>query len=661
MMRRVSCAALFTTFAVFSVSSIHANNIDGAWSQVKPWPLISVHAVMMPDGRVLTYGSDGAGRQTAYFIYDIWDPQDNSHVTLPNTTKTDIFCGSQVVLPQGGSVYLAGGDNWTGTSTTNTGNNNTAIFDYGSRTLTRANNLNRARWYSSSTVLLNGEIYIQGGNGGAGYPEVRDINGNFRLLNTALTTNVAWQYPRNFVAPNGQVFGFDANGYMYYVNPAGTGSIQMLGRLPAGVRSSRSSAAMFRPGRILQFGGASAQAVVIDITGTTPTVTATQPLSSTRVLVNAAILPDGTVLATGGSEVYNTLTGVNNHAEIWDPTSGQWHVGAEGALARLYHSVSLLLQDGSVLVGGGGAAGPLTNLNAEIYYPPYLFDASGARAQRPTILTAPETVDVGAILHFQVGSTDQIARVTMVKTGSVTHSWNMDQRFVELTFEAQGSAISAQTAARAAHVPPGFYHVFAINEAGVPSESKLVRVNIASDLNPAITPSLSPLADRSSPKDVSVQLQLVASDPNEDPLGYSASGLPQGLSLNRSTGLISGTPTKAGSFQVVVSVSDGVNAATDSLRWTIVEQLPLVLEPPENPGPALAGSAVTFSATATNGINTRYRWYFDDGTAATAWSASAAITHTFAAPGIYYVTVTAVDDRGISRSENVVQVVHLST
>ncbi len=41
-------------------------NVDGMWSPVYPWPLISVHSVLMPDGRVLTYGSDLTGQQTGH-------------------------------------------------------------------------------------------------------------------------------------------------------------------------------------------------------------------------------------------------------------------------------------------------------------------------------------------------------------------------------------------------------------------------------------------------------------------------------------------------------------------------------------------------------------------------------------------------------------------
>jgi hypothetical protein len=115
---------------------------------------------------------------------------------------------------------------------------------------------------------------------------------------------------------------------------------------------------MFRPGRILQFGGKSNGAVVVDITGGSPTVTTTQSPASWRRHTNATILADGTVLATGGSEIRNELTNVAYSADIWNPTTGQWSQGATEVRARLYHSTALLLPDASVLVGGGGNPGP---------------------------------------------------------------------------------------------------------------------------------------------------------------------------------------------------------------------------------------------------------------------------------------------------------------
>ena len=291
--RCISLLFAVLTVALAAVPPAAANNTVGAWSPVKPWPLIAVHAVLMPDGRVLTYGTKASGQQTAIEIYDVWDPAgglDAGHTTLPNTSGTDLFCSSQLVLPAGGTGLHRrrrqldrhrhdehGQQQQQPDSTT------------AARRSPRQANMNRARWYSSSTTLLNGETYIQGGSGGSDRPEVREASGAFRLLTGANTGSLDFMYPRNFIAPDGRVFGYDSAGRMYYVNPAGAGSIATAGQF-SGPTGSDSSAAMFRPGRILQFGGNTSGALVIDINGATPAVSTTQSLSARRRLVNATIL-----------------------------------------------------------------------------------------------------------------------------------------------------------------------------------------------------------------------------------------------------------------------------------------------------------------------------------------------------------------------------------
>ena len=163
------------------------SNKLGAWSSglfpnqpMATWPLIPIHAVLLGNGELLTYGTGldpdsvpyNPTQQTGYFIYDVWDPGagpqltlPGSHFTLKHTTGTDLFCSAQIVLPQSGDVLMAGGDNWTGTATTNTGNNNSNIFVPGSNTLTPSEEMNRPRWYASPTTLPDGRIYIQGGDG----------------------------------------------------------------------------------------------------------------------------------------------------------------------------------------------------------------------------------------------------------------------------------------------------------------------------------------------------------------------------------------------------------------------------------------------------------------------------------------------------------------
>ncbi|WP_280151098.1 PA14 domain-containing protein [Piscinibacter sp. XHJ-5] len=634
----------------------------GMWSPVNPWPLIAVHAVLMPDGRVLTYGSDADGKQTGNFIYDVWDPEGGlnaGHLTLPNGTGTDIFCSSQLVLPQGGAVFVAGGDNWTGTATTNTGNNNSNLFAYEGNSLARGNNMNRPRWYSSSTTLINGETYIQGGSGGTDRPEIRAADGSFRLLTGANTGGLDFMYPRNFVAPDGRVFGYDVAGRMYYVNTSGAGSFTSMGQFASAYAANDSSAAMFRPGRILQFGGNSNGAIVIDIRGPAPTVTPTMSMSSQRRLATGTLLPDGKVLATGGSSQWNALVNVNTSAEIWNPDTGEWTVGANGALARLYHSTALLLPDATVLVAGGGAPGPLNNRNIELYFPPYLFTSAGAMAPRPQISAAPTVLNIGQIFTVDVGGTAPVSRVVLVKTGSVTHGWNMEQRFVELTYTASGNRLSVQAPTHAGDAPPGFYMLFVLDSSGVPSVAKILRVNVADTPDPATTPTLPNPGDQMGALSQPATLQLNGSDPNGDVLRYSATGLPPGLAIDSASGLISGAPSTNGVFNVVVSVSDGVNAASVGFTWSVSDgsgEFKLAI--PVLPPPTQSGSGATFTASS-NGINTLYKWDFGDGTPETGWSSSPSATHNYTQPGLYYVTVTAVDDRHVEQRQTVLQAIYL--
>lgn len=577
----------------------------GAWSEVFAWPIIPIHVALLPDGRVFSFGSDvdpnpfdevGAN-PTGVFNYNLWTPGSfaaDAHLLMPNQTLTDIFCAAQLVLPQrGAGVLVAGGDSYPRPDpdpdndvleAADDGNENSTVLDYSlaEPSLRRGQDMNAGRWYATVTTLLNGEVYVQGGNSlsrvsGEFQPEVRGVDGQFRPLTGVDTSALRYYYPRNFVAPDRRVFGFDTRGQMYYVDTSGTGAITPAGSfadagdVAGSVTGGDSTAAMFRPGRILNFGGDSAGAIVVDIRSGAPSLAETGTLSTQRRLVTGTVLADGRVLATGGSGVYNLLVGVNNHAEIWDPVSGQWRLGSEGTLARLYHSTALLLPDASVLVAGGGGPGPLNNLNGEIYYPPYLFKPGGGFANRPTInATTPADPVVGrrfTLRYTDIGGSP--ARVVLVKTGSTTHGWNMDQRFVELSFTrtADPQTLSVHMPSRAADTPPGYYLLFLINAQGVPSRAKMVFVDVAGAAE-AGAPRLAAPGDRSDAVGEAVRLAASASDPNGDALDFAAAGLPPGLSLG-ADGVLSGAPTAAGSYDTVLSVSDGLSTASANFVWTV--------------------------------------------------------------------------------------------
>ncbi len=449
---------------------------------------MAIHAALDARGRVLTYGTDGEGVQTGRFIYDVWSPDGTAtdgHTTLPNTTSTDLFCGLQLNRPDTGDMVLFGGDNWNGASTTNTGNPDINQYDPDTGRLTPLPGMQRSRWYGSGTTLPDGSIYVQGGQEGADHPELWRPDTGSQLLDLD-TSGLSWWYPRNFVLPDGRLFGVDADGRMYYIS-ADLQTLVPAGRLGPDRWGYGVAAVMFAPGRILHFGGPTGTAVIIDANGTVPAVTPTASLSTARDWANGTLLPDGRVLATGGASNYGPAAaapaaplsayGVVNTTEIWDPATGAWTVGSSGAVARLYHSTALLLPDGRVLVAGGGAPGPVTNTDAELYLPDYLTTATGQPTRRPVITAlSSDDLDPGAPLTIEVDSDVAVDRVTLLKTGSVTHSVNMEQRITDLSFSADGSTLSTRVPLNAAHVTPGYYLLTVLTTEGVPSTSTLVRI-----------------------------------------------------------------------------------------------------------------------------------------------------------------------------------------
>ena len=152
---------------------------------------------------------------------------------------------------------------------------------------------------------------------------------------------------------------------------------------------------------------------------------------------------------------------------------------AAASTPRNYHSVALLLQDGRVLSGGGGLCGdPCDNNhpNFEYYSPGYLFDPSGAPAVRPVIMSAPGTA--GYNTHIQVTTSDtSVTSFVLIRMGAATHGVDNDQRRIPLSISGQsGTSYTVRTPANSGIGTPGYYMLFALNGAGVPSVAAIIRI-----------------------------------------------------------------------------------------------------------------------------------------------------------------------------------------
>ena len=131
-----------------------------------------------------------------------------------------------------------------------------------------------------------------------------------------------------------------------------------------------------------------------------------------------------------------------------------------------------------MITGGGGTPGPLTQLNGQIYYPPYLFkkDGSGQFSPRPVIVDAPTTM-ISWNQQFSIEATENISRITLVRIGATTHAFNNETRFFNLPTAQKGNRIvTVKTPASANAAPPGFYMLFVWNLNGTPSVAKIIQI-----------------------------------------------------------------------------------------------------------------------------------------------------------------------------------------
>jgi Domain of unknown function (DUF1929) len=173
-------------------------------------------------------------------------------------------------------------------------------------------------------------------------------------------------------------------------------------------------------------------------------------------------------------------------SEIWNPATGTWQLGAKAQKPRNYHAVSLLLPDGRVWTAGGGGCGScsVNQQSAEIYSPPYLFkkDGSGLLAERPLVTDAPSNLTYAQTYTLTSPTASTIQKVALVGIGSVTHAFNMNQRYVPLEIVSQNivsqedSSLTFNAPANANLAPPGYYLLFVIDSEGVPSYGKIVQV-----------------------------------------------------------------------------------------------------------------------------------------------------------------------------------------
>jgi Galactose oxidase-like, Early set domain len=491
-------------------------------------PINPVHAALLHTGKILIVSGSGncpptqAGcphgpqySQGAALL----DLSSGQITTMP--TAWDMFCNGMSIM-QDGRVLINGGTKGYGSLAVVgvngeipfTGLPNTSIFDPGTESFVDVTPTAHGRWYPTVTELNDGRMMTTSG--------LNDTDGNNN--NTSeIWDGQKWSaeipgdphipdfpefgfplYPRMHLLPTGHVLysapssatlDFDPSNQTWtlvawtsYPGPNDPNGERIYGTSVLLPLTSQNS---YSP-KVMILGGdnpATDTTELIDLSPAGAQLSAACPtyapcwvpgpkMAQARVEMEATILPNGKVLVDGGSAKDEDASTASMKAEVYDPATNSFSSAGSNAFPRLYHNVQLLLPDGTVAMTGGNPEQGVFESHIEIYQPSYLFNTDGTLATRPTIgINAPGAITYGGSFSLPTPDASSIASVVLMKAGSVTHSFDMDQRYVGLSFTSGSGSLNVTGPPNSNIAPPGYYMLFVLNKAGTPSLASWVQVS----------------------------------------------------------------------------------------------------------------------------------------------------------------------------------------
>jgi hypothetical protein len=517
---------------------------QGQWTTLTyTMPVNPVHAALLNTGQVLVIAGSGNALSTNYQAA-VWDPVGGTITTRSLTW--DMFCNGMVVLHDGRPLI----DGGTLQYNPFLGLSKAAVFDPVTSQFTDLPSMAHGRWYPTVTVLGDGTVMAF-----SGLEEATGTNYAVEIFNPSTGSwgpphQAGWTpplYPRLHLLPNGSVFysGWSPQSRFYYPSTkswsgvVATTNYANYRRYGSSVLLPLTPANNYKP-EVLILGGnspATATTELIDLSAMQPVWQWGPNMSAGRIQMNAVILPSGKVLALGGSVSDENKGTASLKADLYDPSTNTFSPAGANVYPRLYHSVALLLPDATVWVAGGNPQGNIYEPHMEIYQPAYLFNSDGSLAGRPTITGTPSTVGYGRTFAIQTPDAADISSVVLVKAGSVTHAFDMDQRLVGLSYTFDSGSLTVTGPPNSNIAPPGFYLVFILNSRGVPSVASFVQV--VEGPNFSLTPA-PPQQVIIPGQSTSFTVQSVPSGGFDGPINLNVSGVPYGATATFSTTSITG-------------------------------------------------------------------------------------------------------------------------
>lgn len=494
---------------IYGANSYHVKNPAlGEWGPTIDVPIVPVAAAVEPNnGKVLVWSSWGkdrfGGTPGGVTQTSIWDRKAAkvSHRVVTNTHH-DMFCPG-ISMDARGYIVVTGGNDAERTSIYVPFNDSWVI----------GADMTTERGYQATTTLSDGRIFAIGGSwsgevsdskNGEIYDPIADewtpLEG--ASVKPMLTNDATGPYHADnhgwlFAWKNTSIFQAGPSRAMNWYSVEGDGSVSPAGNRLRDSDEMSGNAVMFdaAAGKILTFGGSpnyedsdsvnSAALITLGAPNSSiEIVQAGQNMQYSRVFHTSVVLPDGSVFIAGGQRhglPFSEDASLDNRfiPERYIPRDDSFITQQPNSIVRVYHSISLLLPDATVINGGGGlCANCSTNhYNLQIYTPPYLLMGDGKRAPRPVIKSVSATeVLLGS--QITIITESSVARASLIRYGTTTHTVNTDQRRIPLDL------VPVDINTYTVSIPddggislPGYWMLFVLDSSGVPSEAITIHIN----------------------------------------------------------------------------------------------------------------------------------------------------------------------------------------
>ncbi|EGD95494.1 glyoxal oxidase [Trichophyton tonsurans CBS 112818] len=524
--------------------SYHPFKIPGKFATVGRSGVPAMMAILMPNGKVVF--ADKIENYTelilpnGQFAYSSeYDPVTNEVVALEY--KTNAFCAGGTVLADGRALSVGGNGPLNFIDPT--------VKDgfKGIRYLERkfddpkgeegwiepGHTLSTARWYPSVQTMPDGKIFVASGSLNGLNPTNSDNNnptyeildregyphGDSIVMSILEKNQPYYMYPFLHLLKDGNLFVFVSKSAQIFNVETDTivktlpdlrGDFRTYPNTGGSVMFPLSSANGWEPEIMICGGGAypdinsptDASCGRIKPLSENPTWDV-ESMPSGRVMVEGTLLPDGTIIwlngCSRGAQGFGIAKDPVYDPWIYNPRASnveRWAVGGSSTIARMYHSVALLLLDGTVMVAGSNPVEQpvlvpnpkdpktayVTEFRVEIYVPHYL---SGKKAdQRPVdvVLSNRHLVANGGnfTIKFNIHKEAIELHVVLYQGGFVTHSLHMGHRMLYLDHTGwkageREQVVEVNMPPDSNVAPPGSYVIYIVVD-GVPSMGQFVMV-----------------------------------------------------------------------------------------------------------------------------------------------------------------------------------------